>query len=229
MAKPHTTKLDIIRCGTAMFLEKGYSASTPKMLCQELDISPGNLTYYYPTKEHLLAELVKLLCNFQRDMIQKETEEGYSSIMAICIEMTAMAVMCEDAEPIREFFLSAYRSPMCLQLIRENDAQRAKNIFRQYCPSWTDEDFEEAEILVSGIEYATLMTIDTSVSLPVRIAGALRTILQIYQVPKALCQQKIDWILSMDYQKSGREMLRRFKEYVKEANEHALQALLAGN
>ena len=47
------------------FLEKGYSATTVAAISKELAMSPGNLTFHFPTKEHLLAELVDLLCSFQ--------------------------------------------------------------------------------------------------------------------------------------------------------------------
>ena len=45
----------------------------------------------------------------------------------------------------------------------KNDAERSKEVFKDYCPDWTDENFAEAEVLVSGIEYATLMTTDSGV------------------------------------------------------------------
>lgn len=70
-----------------------------------------------------------------------------------------MASACESDEILKDFFLSTYRSPMCLALIRQNDAERAKKIFAEYCADWTDAQFVEAEILVSGIEYGTFMTV----------------------------------------------------------------------
>ena len=77
MARRHinTTKYEIIRTGTRLFLEKGYSATTPKLICDELDISTGNLTYYFPTKEHLLAVLADMLCKFQGKMLQSMVQE----------------------------------------------------------------------------------------------------------------------------------------------------------
>ena len=79
------TRLAIIRCATEMFLEQGYSATSPGMISKALDISTGNLTYYFPTKEHLLCELVEMLCKYQWSLIEQEAAEGHSSIMAICL------------------------------------------------------------------------------------------------------------------------------------------------
>lgn len=68
----NATKHEIVRVASKLFLETGYSATSPKLVCEELDI------------------------------------------------------------------------------IRKNDAERSKEVFKD----WTDENFAEAEVLVSGIEYA---------------------------------------------------------------------------
>lgn len=225
-SKSELTKLQIIRVASQHFLDNGYSSTSAKAICRELDMSPGNLTFYFPTKEHLLCELVELLCRFQWKMMDEEAKEGLSSVMAICLELTAMAVMCEEDEAVRDVYLSTYQSPMCLEIIRKNDTRRAKEVFRAFCPDWQDESFAEAEILVSGIEYATFMARGDTVTLETRIAGALNQILTIYNVPKELREQKTERVLSMDYREIGRRMLAQFKEYVKEANEQALLELL---
>ena len=60
------TKLEIIRVASRKFLEEGYSKTTIRGICNELGISPGHLMFYFPSKEHLLAEVVDLLCDFLR-------------------------------------------------------------------------------------------------------------------------------------------------------------------
>ena len=225
-SKSEITKLQIVRVASQQFLDNGYSNTSAKAVCRELDMSPGNLTFYFPTKEHLLCELVELLCRFQWKMMNEEAKEGLSSVMAICLEISAMAVMCEENEAVRDVYLTTYQSPMCLEIIRKNDMRRAKEVFRDFCPHWQDESFAEAEILVSGIEYATFTSWGGAVPLETRIRGAINQILTIYNVPRELREQKTDRVLSMDYRELGRRMLSEFKKYVKEANEQALLELL---
>lgn len=220
------TKLEIVQAATRNFLENGYTNTSVKMICNELNMSTGNLTFYFPTKEHLLAALVELLCDFQWKMMEKEAKEGYSSVMAMCLELTAIAVMCEEDEIAKDFYVSAYSSPISLEIIRRNDGERVKEVFREYCPDWTDTQFAEAEILVSGIEYATLMTTGDSVSLETRIAGALNNILGIFGVPEETRKLKIERVLDLDYRKIGRRVLKDFKKYVEESNEQAFIDLL---
>ena len=214
MANLESTKNKILRVSITMFLEVGYSKTSPQMIAKELKISTGNLTYYYPTKEHLLAVLTDLLCKYQWKLIKDEADDGISSLLALCFELMTMAAACEESEVAKDFFVSTYQSPKCLEIIHINDTARAKEVFAQYCPDWTDEQFREAEILVAGIEHATLSNIDYTVPLETRISGALNTIMMIYNVPEEIRKIKIDKVLAMDYRSIGKRIFKEFKEYV---------------
>ena len=223
----NTTKLEIVRIATKMILEKGYTAATPKAVCEELNISTGNLTYHFPTKEHLLAILVQMLCHFQWKAVEELTQDGESSLCAVCLELTAMATMCEESEIAKDLFIAAYTSPMCLEIIRKNDTNRAKRIFGNYCPGWTHEQYAEAEILVSGIEFATLMNTHDPVTLENRIRIALDNILRIFHVPEPLREENISKAFAIDYRAFSLTMLERFKEFVVRSNEPYLEELLS--
>ena len=218
MANIESTKNKILRVSTTMFLEVGYSKTSPQMIAKELKVSTGNLTYYYPTKEHLLAVLTDLLCKYQWKMIKEEADDGISSLLALCFELMTMAAACEESEVAKDFFVSTYQSPKCLEIIHNNDTVRAKEVFAEYCPDWTDEQFREAEILVAGIEYATLNAIDITVPLETRISGALNAIMMIYNVPEEIRRIKIDKVLAMDYCSIGKRIFNEFKEYVEKEN-----------
>lgn len=227
MAKRHTniTKLKIIQTALHLFLEKGYSSTSARALCNELDISLGNLTFYFPSKEHLLAVLTEMLCDFQWKLMKEEADDGISLVLAVCLELMSMASAAEENEAARDLFISAYTSPLTLEIIRKNDSQRAKMVFSEYCSEWTDENFREAEVLVSGIEYATLMKTKTSTPLDVRISGALDAILYIYKVPEEIRKTKIQKVLSMNYKKIGSRIFQEFKEYIEQVNEQAFNEL----
>lgn len=80
---------------------------------------------------------------------------------------------------------------------------------------------------MSGIEYATLMTTGDTASLEHRIDGALNTILRIYNVPEQVRKQKIEKVLSMDYNALGLQVLENFRTYVDQETERAIFNLLA--
>ena len=211
-------KMAMVRVANRMFLERGFSNTSVKAIAQELGISTGHITFYYPTKEHLLAILVEKLCDFQWQMMNQTVDEGKTSLMAICLELVAMAAICEENEIAKDFYLSSYTNPMCLEIIRKSDTRRAKEVFGEYCTGWNEEDFAEAETLVSGIEYATLMTTPASASLEVRIAGALNQIMTLYNVPENIRKMKIDKVLTMDYASIGRRIFTEFTEYIDSEN-----------
>ena len=221
--KVKTTKLDIIKCAAEFFFEHGYSATSPRMISEALDLSTGNITYYFPSKEHLLAVFVEMLCDYQWKMMEEEAQEGVSSVLAVCLELTAMAAVCEEDPIAKEFYPAAYSSPLCLDIIRRNDTERNKKVFKAYCPDWSDEQFAEAEVLVSGIEYATLMTAGDPVSLETRISGAMEHILGIYGVPEEERDRKLQKVFALNYRSISKRIMREFKEYSKEPNEQALE------
>ena len=221
------TRNEIIRVASNRFLNDGYTKTTVASMAKSLNMSTGNMTFYFPTKDHMLAELVDMLGKYQWDLMENEAKEENGSVMAICLELLTIASACEQDEIAKDFFLSSYRSELCMERIRRNDKKRAKEVFKKYCVDWKDEYFEEAEILISGIEYATLFTTPDSAPLEIRVNGALRTILSIYNVPKEIRDEKIKKVLSMDYQKMGMDTLKKFRNYVDKTTEQALHDLLA--
>lgn len=221
----NTTKLEIVQLATKLFLELGFSSTTPKMICDELDISTGNLTYYFPTKEHLLCVLAEMLCDFQWKMFESVSGNGYGSISSICIEMMTVASACEENEIARDFFTAVFESEICRNYLRNNHVERAKQIFAKECEGWTDLQFEEAELLVMGLQYTTVAASDANIPLKTKIAGALDRILDIYQVDKETRMCEIENVLQMDCRGVSKRVLSEFIAFVDKTNNEALDEI----
>lgn len=217
------TRLLIIREAARMFVEEGYSKSSISRLAANLDLSLGNITFYFKTKEHLLAVLVDEMIDYQRIMTEEATEEGKSSLLAYCLELTAMTAACEGSELARDFYASSYTSPLTLALVRETDTAKVKEIFAEFCPDFTEEQWTVTENIVSGIEYATIMTREEDVPLDLQIRKTLDTILYLFGVPQELREAKIAKVLSMDYRALGERLLTGFPAYVMKINEENLK------
>jgi len=225
--KTSVTKLEIIRVASRLFLEEGYSVTSVRQIGEKVGISSGNVMFHFPTKEHLLAQLVDMLCDFQWKLMENEADDSSDSVMPICIELMSMVTACEENEIAKDFFISAYQSPMTLEIIRKNDLERSKKVYTDYCKNWTEYQYIEAETLVSGIEYATLMTTDNSAPLDIRISGALNQIMSIYGVPEETRNAKIARMLDMDYRAIGQRILKEFIDYVEKATDAALEDITA--
>ncbi len=218
------TKLEIIKLASKMFLTVGYTETSTKKLAGELDISVGNLSYYFPTKEHLLAELTTRLCDYHAIVMESEMDEGRTSLLAYLLEITSMMAICDENEVAKDLYTAVYKNPITLKMIREADTEKVKYIFREYCPDWKDEDFSLTENAVSGIEYASIMKENAEdIALDRRIMKTLRMVMKAYNVPEDLREQKIQKVLSIDYRKIGRQFVDGFTQYVSEINERALE------
>ncbi len=214
----------IIQEAARMFVEDGYSQSSINRLAKALHFSPGHITFYFPTKEHLLAVLVEEMLDYQRLMMEQEVREGKSSLLAYCLELTAIAAVCEESEIARDFYASSYASALTLARIRANDAQKTREVFIPYHPDWTEEQWVATENIVSGIEYATIMTRECDTPLKVQIEKTLDTILYLFGVPEETRKMKIEKVLAMDYRSLGHKLLLGFPEYVTKVNEEGLKA-----
>lgn len=221
--KRPNTRLQIIQLAAKMFIEEGYDATSLSKIAKILDLSTGNITFYFKSKEHLLAVLVNELFDFQNLMIEHYADEGKTSLLAYCLELTAIAAICEEDEAARSFYTETYSSPITLELIRANDTEKTKMVFEEFRPDWTEEEWIATENIVSGIEYATIMTREEDTPLPVQIETALDAIMLLYGVPEDLRKVKISKVLSMDYRDLGRRLLNEFKEYIDKVNEENLK------
>ena len=224
--KPSPMKAAIVKAASELFFEKGFSKTTSAELCKKIDIGTGNLTFYFPTKEHILSVLVQMMIDFQWKEMEAQTDEGKSSLLAYCLELTTLAAIGEEIPQMHEFLTAAYSHPTTLDLIRSNDVEKIKRVFAEYTEGWDDEKFIETETLISGIEYATLMHTEHTATLEHRIEGALNTIMMMFGVPEELRKAKIKKVLAMDYRAIGRKVYEEFKEYVTESNENALDEVL---
>ena len=179
--------------------------------------------FYFPTKEHILAALVKMMCDFQGKEMEISADEGRSSLLAYCLELTTMVAVGDEIPEMQDFFVAAYAHGIPLDIIRANDLEKIKQVFAEYTEGWDEEKFIETEALISGIEDATLSSTEHSASVEHRIEGALNTIMMLFDVPENVRRMKVAKVLTMDYRAIGRKVYEDFKQYVTETNEHNLE------
>ena len=222
-----TTKYEIIQTASEFFFTVGFSNTSPRMIAEKLGLSTGNITYYFKSKEHLLLTVVEELCDFQWKMLEYETEHGFGSADAICLETMTVAAACDKSEIARDFFTATFQSELCRNYLRKNHVERAKRIFATECAGWTDEQFQQAELLIMGLQYAAIVPTDASIPLKMRIAGALNQILSIYNVDEAKRQRQIRWVLKVDCLDIGQRVLEGFTGFVQKTNADALQEATA--
>ena len=209
------TRYKILLCATKLFLEKGYTDTYVTNITNSLKISTGNLTFHFPTKEHILAELIRELNAFQHQIEENYDETEYFLASAFLLELVMFASVCEENPNIRDLIIAAYTHTLSLEIIRENDTQRAKHVFGKFCQDWTEADFIQAENVVSGIEYAMFRTENTQqISFEQRVTSSLDAIMKIYDMPERIRQNIIAEVMAEDYRSKGSLVFKEFTAYV---------------
>lgn len=209
------TKYEILQCATKLFIEKGYTSTYVTSIASELGISTGNLTFHFPTKEHILAELINELLTLPRREEERAVKGELALMMGYLLELAMFASVCQNNPNIKDLIVSAYTRPMSLEIIRESDTKRAMQIFGKYCPDWEETDFIQTENVVSGIEYAMFMPENTQkLSFEQRVSGSLDAIMKVYEIPKDIRDGTIAEIMALDYSSMGNCVFDEFCNYI---------------
>lgn len=219
-----STKYEILQCATKLFLEKGYTMAYVTTIANALEISTGNLTFHFPTKEHILAELVKVLCEIQ-NRVDTSAEPGEHTLLSEYLhELAMIASVCEDNPNIKDLIMAVYSHPLSLEVIRKNDTKRSMQVYKEYCPEWTEADYAQMENIVSGMEYAMFMTENTEeISFEQRVSGGMDAIMKLYDIPKETRQRVISDVMASDYRNRGTRVFEDFYSFVQEKIARAKQ------
>lgn len=221
MARKVNTRLEIISVGTRFFVEKGFSETTISHISRKLGISKGNITFYFPTKEDFFGVFTDMLCDYQWKVMDEICQEGYTSLLAYCLELASVGAICDENEKARDIYSAVYTHDLSLEIMRKNETERTKRVFGQFCKDWSEEDFVMAEILVSGIKYGTLVKGSKETDLEKRISATLSTIMRIYKVPEEMIEIKLGKVFAMDFRCTGRDLLSNFAKFIDDENEKA--------
>lgn len=213
--KKRNTKYEILQHATKLFIEKGYTDAYVTSIANELGISTGNLTFHFPTKEHILTELVKELCMLPKRESESSFKGEHSLLTGYLLELAMIASVCRDNSNIEDLIVNAYTRPMSLAIIRKSDVGRAKEVFGKYHSGWTEEDYIQTENVISGIEFSLFMTGNTEkISFEQRVISSLDAIMKVYEIPKNIRESAIAEVMSLDYCSMGGKLFERFCSYV---------------
>ncbi len=206
-----------------MFLEKGFTNTSAKAISNELDISTGNLTFYFPTKEHMLLELTKEITAFHTKCIDKVEKEN-DDLFSYCWEVAAQIMLCEENEQAKDIYLAIYSHPMTLNFVKDWTAKKNQNILGDRLKEWTYERFRRVENVTCCIERSALTeSCAENYTIEDKIRLILTCLLKIYDISFEEREKVINKILETDYHKMGHDLLKQLTRYVENQNKQALE------
>ncbi len=220
----NTTRMEIIHVGVQLMLEKGFTATTIKEISEILEISKGNITFYFPTKEHLLLEFAKEVVRFHTQSIDEVQEGGYGNLLAYCWEIVAQIAVCENDEKMKDLYLALYSHPQTLSLIKDWTAEKNYKLLHEYVPDWTVEGFRIVENVACCIERSALTEACTETyTFETKVRLTLGSLLRLYDIDPKEREKVIDQITKMDYKQVGQTLQKEFVKYVEETNQIELR------
>lgn len=207
-----------------MFMEKGFTNTSAKAISNELNISTGNLTFYFPTKEHILLELTKEITQFHIKCIDGVTKNDCDDLFAYCWEITAQITLCEENENMKDVYLSIYSHPSTLQYVKDWTAEKNHRILGERLSDWTLERFRRVENVACCIERSALTEPCTeNYTLEDKIRLILTCLLKIYDISQQDREAVINKILETDYRKTGHSLYRQLAQYIEKHNQQILE------
>ena len=77
-SKSDRTRARISDAATASFIERGYAATTMRLIATEAGVSVGNAYYYFPSKDHLVQDLYERVQREHGELARRQlaTERG---------------------------------------------------------------------------------------------------------------------------------------------------------
>ena len=212
----NATQQAIIDSAMKNFLLYGFHKTSAKMICENVGISPGNLTFWYPTKAEMLLEFSKKIMNYHTKFIEYTKNNGAEDIYTYCLEIVVQIVLCEERVNIRDIYYSMYSEPLTLAYLKDWTAEKNLGVLGSYLSDWDLKRFRRAANVTCCIERSALAEPCTDeYTLEDKIWLTLTCLLKIYDFEKEQREKVIKEILATDYHKIKDGMLEELDGFLK--------------
>ena len=211
----NATHKAIIDSAVRNFLVRGFHNTSAKMICEEVGISPGNLTFWFPTKADILLEFTKKIMDYHTKFIEYNKSKNEDNLYTYCLEIIVQIALCEERENIRDIYYSMYSEPLTMAYLKDWTAEKNFDILGSYLPDWDLKRFRRAANVTCCIERSALAEPCTEeYTLEDKIWLTLTCLLKIYDFPEDERERVISEILASDYQKIKTEMLSQLDKFL---------------
>lgn len=210
------TEIQIVRAATKLFLERGFSKTTQRMIAEESGIGLGTLTYHFRAKEDLLHLLIEELMDFHSEVIEEAIGHTNSKLFSYAMEIAVQIALCENDKKAWDLYYSAYSHPVLFAYIKDWAAKKTCSLLGDRLPHMRESDFRNLENITSGIELAAFTSpCDRYYTLEDKIALTLDSMMKIYDIPAEERKATVAQIQQFDCATISREVFERFKNKMK--------------
>ena len=205
------TEKKIIRSATRLFLTKGFSNTTVRMIGEDCDMRIGTIAYHFHTKEDMLYLLIQELMDFHSEVIEEMHQHTEDVLLAYCMEVAVQIALCETDEKAYDLYYASYSMPGTLELIKTWGAKKNYSLLKEKLPEWSKEDFRRVEHVASSMEYAAFTAVcNEDFTLEDKILLILDSLMKLYDIPKKERCEVLEKVRQVDYCRYGTELFQKF-------------------
>ena len=192
-------KKRILSTSVRLFLEQGYSNTSPTQIVKEADVTVGSFYNIFKSKSDVLTSLCEFMFENQFDIAAEIVGKDVSGPMIYAVETSIQLTLAELNENIRDIYLEVYTDPDLLDLVQHKTTKELGRLFGKYLPENRESDFYEMEIGSAGVMRGYMAKkCDMYFSLEQKLKRFLWISLVIYKVPENEIRQIVDMVLKLD-------------------------------
>lgn len=206
------SKKRILSACVKLFIEKGYCNTTIAEVLKEADVTSSTFQNIFRSKDGVLMCLTEFMFDSQFEAAGRAAKD-INPVFLYAAETALQIALTEISENLRDVYVEAYTYPETAEYIYRRTSAELKRIFSPYMPDCSDSDFYELEIGTAGIMRSYMAKkCDMYFTVEKKLERFLIMSLGAYNVPMEERRAAVEFVLSMDIEKTAREIMRRLFE-----------------
>ncbi len=202
-------KKRILSTCVRLFLEQGYSRTSPAQIVKEADVTVGSFYNIFRSKSEVLTSLCEFMFENQFNIAENIVGKDADGPLIYAAETSIQLTLAELNENLRDIYLEVYTDPDLLHMVQRKTAQRLQEMFGGYMPENSESDFYEMEIGTAAIMRGYMAEkCDMYFTLERKLERFLRMSLAIYAVLESEIQTIVDTVLKLDIRQTAEDVMQ---------------------
>ena len=140
------------------FMENGYDETSIRQIAKALDVSPGLIGYYYPSKRDIARELLsgKLaqFTSLSREYVDPDDP------MLVCAVTIKLEVTVLSSANFRRFYSGALREDIVLDVLRASGIETYQAVNEKYHLGYTEDELRVYDLIAASTERTLVLYSD---------------------------------------------------------------------
>lgn len=206
-------KVLILCSSVKLFMERGFGSTSLNAIAAEAGLKPGNISYYFRTKEDIILALLEIYTEFQDRMIDELLKETKDGLLVFALKITSQIMLCEESREALALLRPFYALPSAFEYIKNTSAQRNFSLLQNEAAELIENDFRVIENITSCVEMSALSSFaDRFFSVDDKVSQILRTAMHLYNVEKERQTEIVSKVKNYDCLAIGTKAFNSFTD-----------------